>query len=143
MAFEADCGMSTVLGKICVTRTAGFLVPGEWVATPISEIPRAVKRCALTFARPKCIFFVDTEVVMRSRVQKWGNSLAVRIPKAFATDLGLVLESEVDLTIEDGRFVLRPLVVPRFELNALLEQVREENIHDEVDFGNAAGSEVW
>ena len=80
---------------------------------------------------------------MRSRVQKWGNSLAVRIPKAFATDLGLVLESEVDLTIEDGRFVLRPLVVPRFELKALLEQVREENIHDEVDFGNAAGSEVW
>jgi len=80
---------------------------------------------------------------MRSRVQKWGNSLAVRIPKAFATDLGLVLESEVDLTIEDGRFVLRPLVVPRFELKALLEQVREENTHDEVDFGNAAGSEVW
>ena len=80
---------------------------------------------------------------MRSRVQKWGNSLAVRIPKALATDLGLVLESEVDLTVEDGRFVLRPLVVPRFELKALLEQVREENIHDEVDFGNAAGSEVW
>ena len=80
---------------------------------------------------------------MRSRVQTWGNSLAVRIPKALATDLGLVLESEVDLTVEDGRFVLRPLVVPRFELKALLEQVREENIHDEVDFGNAAGSEVW
>ena len=40
---------------------------------------------------------------MRVRVQKWGNSLALRIPKSFASETALASGAEVDLTIEDGR----------------------------------------
>jgi virulence-associated protein VagC len=50
---------------------------------------------------------------MRARVQRWGNSLALRIPKAFATETGLESGSEVELTLDDGRLIVTPLAPPR------------------------------
>ncbi len=63
-----------------------------------------------------CIFIVDTEgVIMRTRVQRWGNSLAVRIPRSFATDLQLD-----HVTLVDGKLTIMP-VAPTFTLDELLE----------------------
>jgi antitoxin MazE len=81
--------------------------------------------------------------LMRTQLQKWGNSLAVRIPKAFAEDLGLGQDSAVDLVLEDGCMVVRPAVVPRYELGDLLSRVCEDNLHGEYDIGCPAGSEKW
>ena len=80
---------------------------------------------------------------MKTQVQKWGNSLAVRIPKAFATDLGLDQDSTIDLTLEEGCLVLKPTARPKYELKSLLSQVTEDNRHDEYDFGGPTGSEQW
>ena len=80
---------------------------------------------------------------MKARVQKWGNSLAVRIPKAFASDLGLEQEATVELELENGHLVLKPTTVPRYELDSLLSKVTEDNCHGEVDYGAPAGSEQW
>ncbi len=80
---------------------------------------------------------------MKARVQKWGNSLAVRIPKAFASDLGLEQEVTVELELEDGRLVLKPTAVLRYELDNLLSQVTEDNRHNEVDYGAPVGGEQW
>ena len=80
---------------------------------------------------------------MRVRVQKWGNSLALRIPKSFATETELDPGSEVDLTLEEGRLVITPLSEPAFSLDDLLAKVTRENLHGEVDLGSPRGQETW
>ena len=49
---------------------------------------------------------------MRTRVQKWGNSLALRIPKAFATEVGLQRETSVEVSLSDGKLVITPVTEP-------------------------------
>jgi len=80
---------------------------------------------------------------MKARVQKWGNSLAVRIPRSFAGEACIGQNSLVELSVEDGRIVLLPVVEPKVSLAQLLEGVTEENRHQEVDTGSAMGGEVW
>lgn len=79
---------------------------------------------------------------MRTSVQKWGNSLAVRIPKAFAADLGIGQDAAVDLSMEDGALVVRPTQVGRYDLESLLSEVTDENIHPVVNWGTPVGREV-
>ena len=80
---------------------------------------------------------------MRLRVQKWGNSLALRIPAAFARDTGIGSGAEVDLTMEDGRLVITPSPLGPYSLKELLEGVTEENRHESVETGAARGRETW
>jgi len=80
---------------------------------------------------------------MQSRIQKWGNSLALRIPKAFARETGLSRGAPVDVSLEDGRLIVTPAPEPPITLEQLLKQVTENNIHREVDTGSATGKEAW
>jgi antitoxin MazE len=80
---------------------------------------------------------------MRTKVQKWGNSLALRIPKSFAAEVGLDEEAAVDLTLVEGKLVVTPLAVNEYTLEELLAQVTDENIHAELSTGDAVGAEVW
>jgi antitoxin MazE len=80
---------------------------------------------------------------MRVRVQKWGNSLALRIPKSFAAETALDTGAEVDLSVEEGRLVITPLTGASYELSDLLSQVTPENLHSEVDTGSSMGGEAW
>jgi len=78
-----------------------------------------------------------------TRIQKWGNSLALRIPKAFASEAGLQNESTVELSLVNGRLVVVPVTTPKLTLGRLLAQVTDDNLHCEVDTGPASGSEAW
>lgn len=80
---------------------------------------------------------------MQSRIQKWGNSLALRIPKSFAREIGLDRDVPVSLSLEDGRLVVAPMTKSLQTLEQLLEQVTEDNIHREVYTGTRVGQEVW
>lgn len=80
---------------------------------------------------------------MRTRVQKWGNSLALRIPKSFATEVGLQNQTSVEMSVANGKLVIRPVIEAGVTLEQLLEQVTAENLHDEVDTGPATGREAW
>ena len=80
---------------------------------------------------------------MHSKVQKWGNSLAVRIPRAFALEVGLQPDSEVDLSVREGAVVVAPIQQPRYTLSHLLSRVTRRNRHSEADFGAPAGDEAW
>lgn len=80
---------------------------------------------------------------VKARVQRWGNSLAVRIPKPFAADLGLEEGAAVELTLDDGSLTLRPAPQPAYRLEDLLESVTRSNRHGEEDLGSAAGREAW
>ena len=80
---------------------------------------------------------------MRTRVQRWGNSLAVRIPKAFAEEVGLGDDTPVELHLHEGKLVLEPAGPPAPTLEELLRGVPKSNLHREVDTGPARGHEVW
>ena len=80
---------------------------------------------------------------MKTKVQKWGNSLALRIPKSFAAETLLEPDTEVDLSLVQGKLVITPIVESDYSLEELLEGVTEENIHAEVDTGASVGNEVW
>jgi antitoxin MazE len=80
---------------------------------------------------------------MRTRVQKWGNSLALRIPKSFADEVGLQKETSVEISLAEGKLVITPIAKPMLNLNQLLAGITKENLHHEVDTGPAVGKEVW
>lgn len=81
--------------------------------------------------------------IMQSRIQKWGNSLALRIPKSFAQEVGIERDAAVDVSLENGRLVIEPIAKPTTTLEQLLSQVTEDNIHHEIDTGLAVGDEIW
>lgn len=80
---------------------------------------------------------------MLTKVQKWGNSLALRIPKAFALDAQLENDSVVEVSLIDGQIVIKLIAAPTWTLEQLLSGINNNNIHHEFDTGNAIGNEVW
>ena len=80
---------------------------------------------------------------MKTRVQKWGNSLALRIPKAFADKARLTEGTPVELLLVDGQLVIRPLAKEPPTLDELLQGVTDQNLHGEWDTGPPAGREAW
>ncbi len=80
---------------------------------------------------------------MRASVRKWGNSLALRIPKSVAEDSLIKQGSVVELTVVRGRLVVSPLSAPRYSLKELLAGVTKSNRHPETDTGSPVGRESW
>ncbi len=80
---------------------------------------------------------------MQTRVQLWGNSLAMRIPKSFAIEVGLVDNTLVDIRLVDGQLIVKPIIQPEFTLEQLLTEVTEDNLHDKINTGPAMGNEAW
>jgi len=79
---------------------------------------------------------------MKTQVGKWGNSLAVRIPGAYAKELDLADGVELEVTRVDGGLLLRPRR-HEYTLEELLAQIKPENIHGETDWGPPVGREAW
>ncbi len=79
------------------------------------------------------------------QAETWGDSLAVRIPDHLSRNLGLVEGSEIDIQPVSGALVLRPLAPARFEysLEAMLDQVTPESLHEATDWGSPVGREHW
>ncbi len=79
---------------------------------------------------------------MVTRVQKWGNSLALRIPQSFAVQAKVAAGTAVDIAVEKGQLVVRP-VRQRYRLRDLLKAVDARNLHAEVLTGRPVGREIW
>ena len=80
---------------------------------------------------------------MKSKVQKWGNSLAVRIPKVMADEMGIKQDSSIEMMVEEGVLQIAPDRGSQWMLDVLLASVTDENKHGEWDTGAAEGSEQW
>jgi antitoxin MazE len=78
---------------------------------------------------------------------KWGNSLAVRIPKTVAEALKVRVGRQAEIAIENGALVLRPVKRPKrkptYTLEELLKGMTRENVPKEVDWGEPRGNEAW
>ncbi|MCH8062243.1 MAG: AbrB/MazE/SpoVT family DNA-binding domain-containing protein [Chloroflexi bacterium] len=80
---------------------------------------------------------------MKARIQKWGNSLALRIPKALAEEAHVRQNTQVEISLVNGKIVVEPVKPPAWTLEDLLEGITEENLHLEVESGPSVGKEVW
>ena len=88
---------------------------------------------------------VDTVVYticMKTKIQKWGNSLAVRLPKRITEEQALTAGAGVSVEMEKGKIVIKP-TKEKETLDSLLAQVTTDNTHDETDWNEARGKEVW
>lgn len=79
---------------------------------------------------------------MLAKILRWGNSLALRIPKAFAVDARLENDSLVEISIVKGKIVIMPVPWPSWTLEELLAGINKDNLHHEVETGLAVGNEI-
>lgn len=80
---------------------------------------------------------------MQTKVQMWGNSLALRIPKSFAAATQLQPNALVDISLVEGRLIIAPVRSAGVQLEQLLAGVTEDNRHHEWQTGEVVGREVW
>ena len=80
---------------------------------------------------------------MLTKVQKWGNSLGLRIPRTFAADASVELGSVVDISLERGGLMVRPARQRKYALGDLLKGITKRNLHQEVVSGDPVGREAW
>ena len=84
---------------------------------------------------------------MKIEFLKWGNSLALRIPKVFAQEIGASVGKAASMEVRDGKLVVE-IAKPkrrrrRYELEQLVAGIRPENRHRELEWGPPVGNEVW
>jgi antitoxin MazE len=81
---------------------------------------------------------------MIGKIQKWGNSLALRLPKALTDEADVHLDSPVEITVHDRTIMIKPVREKRkYDLDELLAGVKPTHLHGETDFGGPVGKEVW
>lgn len=80
---------------------------------------------------------------MRTRIQKWGNSLAVRIPQPFAKDIQFTENLPVEITVRTGKLIVAPIVQEELSLSELVDAITPRNRHKEIDTGEPVGNDVW
>jgi antitoxin MazE len=80
---------------------------------------------------------------MKTTIQRWGNSLAVRIPKALAQEIAFDEGDEVDLRVNEDRILVERSRPMHYRLSDLMAGVTRVNRHDAVDLGGPVGREGW
>jgi antitoxin MazE len=78
---------------------------------------------------------------MRAQISKWGNSLAVRVPRQIAEEARIAEGTPVELEVENGRVVIRR-VAPRYDLDELIAGMTPENLPDDSFDDGAQGAEL-
>ncbi|MBI5402857.1 MAG: AbrB/MazE/SpoVT family DNA-binding domain-containing protein [Ignavibacteriae bacterium] len=78
---------------------------------------------------------------MSTKIQKWGNSLAIRIPKSYAEALKFDEGSDVKFKIVKGKLIISRKRKQEFRLEDLLDNVAEKNLHKEIVFGKTREKE--
>jgi antitoxin MazE len=101
---------------------------------------------ALIVPCKSCIAFVypmiEQRNVMRTQVAKWGNSLGVRIPKAYAEEIGIAEGATLEIKRSGRKLVLIP-TQPEYALSRLVSGITRKNRHEETNWGHPVGRETW
>ena len=80
---------------------------------------------------------------MQTKVQRWGNSLGLRIPRAFAAEAGVEAGAAVELSLRDGDLIVSRARRPKYRVDELIRKVNAKNLHSEVNTGDPVGREAW
>ncbi len=77
---------------------------------------------------------------MDTTLTKWGNSMAIRIPKAFIEEIGVSEGDSINLKLDDNKIIISK---NKLNLEDLLSSISPEKIHKETSTGNIIGKEIW
>jgi antitoxin MazE len=80
---------------------------------------------------------------MKARVRTVRGELSVPIPAELAESVNVQRGTEVDVVVEEGKIIVRPLIAPKYSLHELLARVTDDNRHEVVDWGRPVGREAW
>jgi antitoxin MazE len=112
-------------------------------------VPFPLRTEALTSGQRIDIYIVDTSRngIMKVQFLKWGNSLALRVPKVFAQEIGASVGKPATMEVRDGKLVVE-LAKPRrrqrrYTLEQLVAGISPENRHSELEWGPPVGNEAW
>jgi antitoxin MazE len=79
---------------------------------------------------------------MKTKLQKWGHSLAVRIPKSFISTINVKEHDNVELIVEDDQLIIKPLK-HKYDIDELVSKINSDNLHNEIKTGSPIGNEIW
>ena len=79
---------------------------------------------------------------MKTKIQKWGNSLGVRLPKSITEQKSLRAGLGVSVVLKNDQIVIEP-VAEDFSLESMLAEIDANNLHSETEWSDARGKEVW
>lgn len=82
-------------------------------------------------------------LAIQTTVQKWGNSLALRLAKSITSQLGINEHSKVEIILENNQLIIRPVTEQPVDIDALIAAITPENLHAEISTGEAVGREIW
>ncbi len=80
---------------------------------------------------------------MAAFITKWGNSLAIRIPRSVAEQVHITEGTAINFSVEGNSIVITPQKRKKYTLDELLEGMTPDKFHPELDSGNAVGNEDW
>lgn len=89
------------------------------------------------------LHLIIIEDKMNSKIQKWGNSLAIRLPKHVADSMNLRKNDLITISIENNVIIIKPANKYHYKLEDLLKSINENNIHSETETGFRRGNEIW
>lgn len=88
------------------------------------------------------LIHVSTRIrLMQAMIKKWGNSASIRIPTPILAEVGLTLDSPVEIFVLDGQIIIEP--TQKNDLDMLIAAISEDNLHQEIDFGIAVRQEEF
>lgn len=77
---------------------------------------------------------------MKTTLSKWGNSVAIRIPRPFALEAGMMLGNMVDISLRRDSIVITK---SKPKLDDIMKKITPKNVHSETHFGKPVGREIW
>jgi antitoxin MazE len=82
---------------------------------------------------------------MVTKVQKWGNSQGLRLPRHVLEDAHINIGDDVEITTRDGVIIISPIkrIRGKYDIKELLSNIPEDYMPEEVDWGKPVGKEVW
>ena len=80
---------------------------------------------------------------MKTKVQKWGNSLALRIPRPLAAGANVAAGTTVDIELREGKLIVERTPTPHYDLDDLLAGIDITNLHGQTATGTRVGRETW
>jgi len=78
---------------------------------------------------------------MEAVVQKWGNSLGIRIPNLIVREFSLKNGAVVNINDNGNEIVIKP--VKKSRLSEMLDKINDQNLHQEISTTGPVGKEIW
>lgn len=80
---------------------------------------------------------------MKVKLQKWGNSMGIRIPNLLLKEFDLKLNDELKLTYDDDKIIITKSKNKQISLAELFKNYKGKNLAKDFEWDESVGKEIW